>query len=83
MTRAICGIRHVASLIRATEIEEVNAMSPRSTFAEMLSRNEFARRHIGPSAADITKMLDVMGAASVDELIAQTPFAVRGSAEGH
>ena len=32
----------------------------------------FARRHIGPSPTDVTAMLETIGAASVDELIAQT-----------
>jgi len=39
---------------------------------------EFARRHIGPSAADIAAMLAAVGAASLDELTAQTvPAAIR------
>jgi glycine dehydrogenase len=33
---------------------------------------EFARRHIGPSATDIEEMLEIVGAASVDELMDQT-----------
>jgi glycine dehydrogenase len=53
-------------------------MKPNSSFAETLSRNEFARRHIGPSLADVAKMLDAIGAASVEELIDQTvPGAIR------
>ena len=32
----------------------------------------FARRHIGPSPADVSAMLETVGAASLDELIAQT-----------
>ena len=39
----------------------------------------FARRHIGPSPRDVEDMLSVVGAASLDELIAQTiPAAIRG-----
>ncbi len=39
---------------------------------------EFARRHIGPSGADITLMLREVGAASLEELTAQTvPAAIR------
>jgi glycine dehydrogenase len=32
----------------------------------------FARRHIGPSLAEVSAMLETVGAASLDELIAQT-----------
>lgn len=43
---------------------------PRST--------DFSRRHIGPSAADIEQMLQVVGASSLDELIQQTvPASIR------
>ncbi len=39
---------------------------------------EFARRHIGPSEADIALMLREVGAASLEELTAQTvPAAIR------
>jgi glycine dehydrogenase len=49
-----------------------------SSFAQTLSRNEFARRHIGPSLDDVAKMLEAIGTASVDELIEQTiPSAIR------
>ena len=33
---------------------------------------EFARRHIGPSAAEIEEMLGTLRVTSVDELVAQT-----------
>ena len=53
-------------------------MTPNSSFAETLSRNEFARRHIGPSLDDVAKMLDAIGVASIEELIDQTvPGAIR------
>src|SRR6266851_4424701 len=53
-------------------------MAPNSTFSDTLRQNEFARRHIGPSPADVTKMLDAVGAATVEELIEQTvPSAIR------
>ena len=40
---------------------------------------DFARRHIGPSPRDVEEMLRVVGAASLDELIAQTiPASIRG-----
>ena len=55
-------------------------MTPNSSFAETLLRNEFARRHIGPSAVDAAEMLDAIGAASIDELIEQTvPSPIRQS----
>src|SRR5947209_9438054 len=41
----------------------------------------FARRHIGPSARDVTAMLDTVGAKSVDALMAQTlPASIRQAA---
>jgi glycine cleavage system P protein (glycine dehydrogenase) len=53
-------------------------MTPSSTFATALAQNEFAGRHIGPSPADVTKMLDTIGASSIDELIEQTvPNTIR------
>jgi glycine dehydrogenase len=53
-------------------------MTPDSTFVDAPAQNEFAGRHIGPSPNDVTKMLDTIGAASIDELIAQTvPSTIR------
>ena len=44
----------------------------------MLGENEFAARHIGVSAVDLPKMLEVIGVASLDELIEQTvPGSIR------
>ncbi|HNE41402.1 MAG TPA: glycine dehydrogenase, partial [Accumulibacter sp.] len=41
-------------------------------------RSEFSKRHIGPSADEIAAMLTAVGAASLDELIAQTvPESIR------
>ncbi len=41
----------------------------------------FVRRHVGPSPADIQKMLETVGAESLDELMAQTlPANIRQSA---
>ena len=41
----------------------------------------FAARHIGPDAAQIAAMLSVAGAASLDDLIAQTvPESIRSNA---
>ncbi|WP_419943266.1 aminomethyl-transferring glycine dehydrogenase [Candidatus Palauibacter sp.] len=39
---------------------------------EMEPAGEFAGRHIGPAAADIEEMLDVVGVASMGELVDQT-----------
>jgi len=40
----------------------------------------FARRHIGPSEAEIAAMLEVVGAASLDELVAKTvPAPILGA----
>src|ERR1700724_3635816 len=42
------------------------------------AENDFAARHIGPAPADVTKMVDVIGASSLDELIDQTiPSSIR------
>ena len=42
----------------------------------------FARRHLGPSAAERDRMLEVLGVGSVDELIDQTvPAAIRRTRE--
>ena len=44
------------------------------------SSNQFERRHIGPSAHEIDAMLNAVGAASMEELIAQTiPADIRRS----
>ncbi|MGI8793655.1 MAG: glycine dehydrogenase (aminomethyl-transferring), partial [Acidimicrobiales bacterium] len=38
----------------------------------------FARRHIGPSPADVAAMLEVLGVGSLDELVEQTlPATIR------
>src|SRR5712691_2022029 len=53
-------------------------MAPNSKFASMLDPTDFVRRHIGPSPADVTKMLETVGVSSIDELIEQTvPNAIR------
>ncbi len=44
----------------------------------MISTDKFVGRHNGPRASDITAMLKIIGASSVDELIAQTvPAEIR------
>jgi len=41
----------------------------------------FVRRHIGPSARDVTAMLETVGARSVDALMAETlPASIRQAA---
>ena len=40
--------------------------------------DDFAHRHLGPSAHDIERMLQIMGVASLDALIAEVvPSAIR------
>ena len=43
----------------------------RLSLGELERADEFARRHIGPDEAEIAAMLEVVGAASLDELIEQ------------
>ncbi|MEQ8665728.1 MAG: aminomethyl-transferring glycine dehydrogenase [Rhodospirillales bacterium] len=51
---------------------------PRATLNELESRDDFIRRHIGPGETQIPKMLDVIGVASIDDLIDKTvPKAIR------
>src|SRR6516164_2594168 len=53
-------------------------MIANSPLADVLARNEFARRHIGPSPSEVAQMLEAIGVASLDELIDQTvPSAIR------
>jgi glycine dehydrogenase len=48
------------------------------SLAELEGRDEFVRRHIGPDEDEIHAMLEVVGAASLDDLIARaTPRAIR------
>ena len=47
-------------------------------FADLLPAGEFALRHIGPRAHDLQAMLDVVGVASLDELIDRAvPASIR------
>ncbi len=49
--------------------------------AALEERDEFTRRHIGPSEDDVAAMLRVVGAASLEDLAARTvPAAIRGAA---
>ena len=46
--------------------------------AQLTDDGDFAGRHIGPSAADVERMLAVLGVGSLDELIDETvPRAIR------
>ena len=56
-------------------------MSEHRLFLEDLEpAGEFARRHIGPDEAEIAAMLEVVGAASLDDLIERaTPRAIRSA----
>jgi glycine dehydrogenase len=53
-------------------------MTANSELAKVLDTSAFPRRHIGPSAADVSEMLATVGASSMDELIRQTvPSTIR------
>ena len=47
-------------------------MPTRPTLAELTAVDDFIGRHIGPTAADRAAMLEVLGVATVEELLAQT-----------
>jgi glycine cleavage system P protein (glycine dehydrogenase) len=48
------------------------------SLTDLEDQDEFVRRHIGPDDHEIDAMLEVVGAASLDDLIAQaTPQAIR------
>ena len=40
-----------------------------STLSELEAHNDFHSRHIGPNDAEITEMLAVVGASSLDALV--------------
>ena len=47
---------------------------------ELEQTDDFVRRHIGPDADDVAKMLEVVGVGSLDELIdGAVPASIRGS----
>ena len=55
-------------------------MSALDELAALEERDEFTRRHIGPSEAEIAAMLKVIGAASLEDLTGRTvPAAIRGA----
>ncbi|MCV2883439.1 aminomethyl-transferring glycine dehydrogenase [Aestuariibacter sp. AA17] len=48
------------------------------SLAQLEQKQDFIRRHIGPSEAEMADMLDVVGASSLDELMQQTvPEGIR------
>ena len=50
----------------------------RASLRDLEGADEFTHRHIGPDADDTERMLDVVGAASLDALIAETvPDSIR------
>ena len=52
-------------------------MSARN-FVDEFDTNDFSRRHIGPSPADMNDMLAIVGVSDIDELISQTvPDTIR------
>jgi glycine dehydrogenase len=52
--------------------------APAATVPSPLATDTFPRRHLGPDAADVSAMLAVCGASSLDELIDTTvPSAIR------
>ena len=56
------------------------AFSPLAELAELESADGFVTRHIGPSESDIAAMLQVVGAATLDDLAAKTvPAAIRSN----
>ena len=53
-------------------------MTPNPELVDAPDPADFVHRHIGPSQADVTKMLETIGVSSIDELIEQTvPNAIR------
>lgn len=48
--------------------------------ADLFETDEFIRRHIGPSPADVERMIAAVGVASIDELLDQTvPSPIRSA----
>src|SRR5690606_36679821 len=55
--------------------------SHRPSLSELEDAGAFARRHIGPTPEEVATMLAAVGAASIEELIAQTvPALIRTAA---
>ncbi|HEY4332564.1 MAG TPA: glycine dehydrogenase, partial [Ilumatobacteraceae bacterium] len=47
-------------------------MQSRPTLTELVEQDEFVRRHIGPDASEQQHMLDTLGVATIEELLAAT-----------
>src|SRR5215475_3728541 len=63
---------------RYPQIRKIDAMTPNPELSDVRDPADFVHRHIGPSPADMTQMLETVGVASIDELIEQTvPNAIR------
>jgi glycine dehydrogenase len=55
-------------------------MNPLDQLAQLEDSGEFARRHIGPTEAEIAAMLRAVGQPSLEALVAKTvPAAIRGA----
>ncbi len=54
----------------------------RASLASLEAKDEFVRRHIGPSDAEIDEMLDAVGHATLEDLVdAAVPAAIRAESE--
>jgi glycine dehydrogenase len=63
---------------RNDALDEYEEPSMNASVRNVDDTPDFARRHIGPSPDDVAVMLMTVGAASLDELVAQTvPAAIR------
>ena len=52
----------------------------RASLADLAAKDDFIRRHIGPSPVDIDTMLETIGATSLDDLIERAvPQSIRRS----
>jgi glycine dehydrogenase len=59
-------------------MRKIDAMTSNPKLLDRPDPSDFVHRHIGPSHADVTNMLETIGVSSMDELIEQTvPNAIR------
>ena len=56
----------------STKTESQPTTEPSVSLEDLLHRDEFIHRHIGPSESEISQMLETVGATSLDELIDST-----------
>src|SRR5438270_14032899 len=60
------------------KIELVMPANAKLNLGEIIDRNGFVARHVGPSSADLMPMLEIIGVASVEHLIDDTvPETIR------